>query len=226
MSGYGNLQKIRNGRRTFAITPHIPGGFILPDDLIRIGEVAKKYKGVLKLTSGQRILITNLKEEDLPAIWEELGMEPAVKVQNSLKNVEICPANYCKRSKYPTIGIGMKLSKRFHGMELPCRTKIGVAGCKNACTSVYSKDIGVMVDLDKTFYITAGGSAGYYPRSADLVTKGLSENEAFNLVQSILYYYRDTAEAGEKLGDFIDRIGIDTFREDAVSYTHLRAHET
>ena len=221
MSGYGNLQKIRNGRRTFAITPHIPGGFILPDDLIRIGEVAKKYKGVLKLTSGQRILITNLKEEDLPAIWEELGMEPAVKVQNSLKNVEICPANYCKRSKYPTIGIGMKLSKRFHGMELPCRTKIGVAGCKNACTSVYSKDIGVMVDLDKTFYITAGGSAGYYPRSADLVTKGLSENETFNLVQSILYYYRDTAEAGEKLGDFIDRIGIDTFREDVLNLANL-----
>ena len=221
MSGYGNLQKIRNGRRTFAITPHIPGGFILPDDLIRIGEVAKKYKGVLKLTSGQRILITNLKEEDLPAIWEELGMEPAVKVQNSLKNVEICPANYCKRSNYPTIGIGMKLSKRFHGMELPCRTKIGVAGCKNACTSVYSKDIGVMVDLDKTFYITAGGSAGYYPRSADLVTKGLSENEAFNLVQSILYYYRDTAEAGEKLGDFIDRIGIDTFREDVLNLANL-----
>lgn len=221
MSGYGNLQKIRNGRRTFAITPHIPGGFILPDDLIRIGEVAKKYKGVLKLTSGQRILITNLKEEDLPAIWEELGMEPAVKVQNSLKNVEICPANYCKRSKYPTIGIGMKLSKRFHGMELPCRTKIGVAGCKNACTSVYSKDIGVMVDLDKTFYITAGGSAGYYPRSADLVTNGLSENEAFNLVQSILYYYRDTAEAGEKLGDFIDRIGIDTFREDVLNLANL-----
>ena len=85
MSGYGNLQKIRNGRRTFAITPHIPGGFILPDDLIRIGEVAKKYKGVLKLTSGQRILITNLKEEDLPAIWEELGMEPAVSVQNTLQ---------------------------------------------------------------------------------------------------------------------------------------------
>ena len=179
MSSYGNLQKIRNGKRTFAITPHIPGGFILPDKLIKIGEVAKKYNGVLKINSGQRILITNLKEEDLPAIWEELDMEPAVKVQNSLKNVEMCPANYCKRSKYPTIGIGMKISKNFHGMQLPCRTKIGVAGCKNACTSVYSKDIGVVVDLDKKFYITAGGSAGYYPRSSDLVTKGLAEEEAF-----------------------------------------------
>ena len=221
MSSYGNLQKIRNGKRTFAITPHIPGGFILPDKLIKIGEVAKKYNGVLKINSGQRILITNLKEEDLPAIWEELDMEPALKVQNSLKNVEMCPANYCKRSKYPTIGIGMKISKNFHGMQLPCRTKIGVAGCKNACTSVYSKDIGVLVDLDKKFYITAGGSAGYYPRSSDLVTKGLSEEEAFKLVKTILYYYKDNAQPGEKLGDFIDRISIDTFREEVLNLASL-----
>ncbi|WP_434797180.1 NAD(P)/FAD-dependent oxidoreductase [Terrisporobacter vanillatitrophus] len=221
MSVYGNLQKIRNGKRTYAITPHIPGGFIIPDNLIKIGEVAKKYKGVLKITSGQRILITNLKQEDLPAIWEELGMEPAVKVQNSLKNVEMCPSNYCKRSKYPTIGIGMKISRKFHGMELPCRTKIGVAGCKNACSSVYSKDIGVMVDLDSTFYITVGGSAGYHPRSSDIVTKGLSEDEAFNLVKIILFYYKDTAKLGEKLGDFVDRISIDTFREEVLNIADL-----
>lgn len=222
MSSYGNLQKIKNGKRTFGITPHIPGGFITPDNLIKIGEVAKKYKGVLKITSGQRILITNLKEEDLPAIWEELGMEPAVKTHNSLKNVEICPSNYCKRSKYPTIGLGIKISKNFHGMELPCRTKIGVAGCKNACTSVYSKDIGVLVDLDHTFYVTVGGSAGYYPRSADILIKGLSEDETFNLVKTILYYYNDTAEMGEKLGEFIDRISIEKFREDVLNLANLK----
>ena len=216
MSGYGNLQKIKDGKRTYAITPHIPGGFVLPDTLIKIGEVAKKYNGVLKITSGQRILITNLKQEDLKSIWEELGMEPAVKVQNSIKNVEICPANYCKRSKYPTIGLGMKLSKNFHGMELPCRTKIGVAGCKNACTSVYSKDIGVITDLDGKLFITVGGSAGYNPRSADIVTKGLDEKEAFNLIKVILDYYKEEANVGEKLGEFIDRIGIEKFRDDVL----------
>ena len=216
MSGYGNLQKIKDGKRTYAITPHIPGGFVLPDTLIKIGEVAKKYNGVLKITSGQRILITNLKQEDLKSIWEELGMEPAVKVQNSIKNVEICPANYCKRSKYPTIGLGMKLSKNFHGMELPCRTKIGVAGCKNACTSVYSKDIGVITDLDGKLFITVGGSAGYNPRSADIVTKGLDEKEAFNLIKAILDYYKEEANVGEKLGEFIDRIGIEKFRDDVL----------
>lgn len=217
MSTYGNLQKIKNGKRTYAITPHIPGGFITADNLIKIGEVAKKYNGVLKLTSGQRILITNLKEEDLAHIWDELDMKPAVKNQNSLKNVEICPANFCKRSKYPTIGIGMKISNNFHGMDLPCRTKIGVAGCRNACTSVYSKDIGVLVDIDGKFFITVGGSAGYNPRSSDIVLKGLTEDEAFLLVKIILEYYNENAEMGEKLGEFIDRIKIDKFREDVLT---------
>ena len=221
MAYHGNLQKIRNGKRTFAITPHIPGGFIKPEGLIKIGEVAKKYGGVLKITSGQRILITNLQEEDLPAIWEELGMKPAVVTQNSLKNVELCPANFCKRSKYPTIGIGMRLSRKFQGMELPCRTKIGVAGCRNACGSVYAKDIGVLVDFDKMFFVTAGGSAGFHPRPSDIITRGLTEDEAFALVETILEYYNEYAMAGEKLGDFIDRITIDKFRDDVLEIAQL-----
>ena len=221
MAYHGNLQKIRNGKRTFAITPHIPGGFIKPEGLIKIGEVAKKYGGVFKITSGQRILITNLQEEDLPAIWEELGMKPAVVTQNSLKNVELCPANFCKRSKYPTIGIGMRLSRKFQGMELPCRTKIGVAGCRNACGSVYAKDIGVLVDFDKMFFVTAGGSAGFHPRPSDIITRGLTEDEAFALVETILEYYNEYAMAGEKLGDFIDRISIDKFRDDVLEIAKL-----
>lgn len=63
-----NLQKIKNGKRTFAITPDIPGGFVTPEQLVKIGEVTKKYNGALKITSGQRILITNLNMEDIPKI--------------------------------------------------------------------------------------------------------------------------------------------------------------
>ena len=221
MAHYGNLQKIRNGKRTYAITPHIPGGFIKPDTLIKMGAVAKKYGGVMKINSGQRILITNLQEEDLPAIWDELGMQPAVVTQNSLKNVELCPANFCKRSKYPTVGIGMKLSRNFQGMELPCRTKIGVAGCRNACGSVYAKDIGVLVDFDKLFFVTVGGSAGFHPRLSDIVTRGLNEEQAYALVEVILHYYKDNALMGEKLGDFVDRITIDKFRDDVLEIAKL-----
>ncbi len=211
----GNLQKIRDGKRTFGITPHIPGGFITVDIMQKIVDVAKKYKGVLKITSGQRILITNLKQEDLTDIWSELGMEPAVRTQNSIKNVEMCPAGYCKRSKINTISTGMKLSKKYQWMEMPCRTKIGVAGCRNACGSVYSKDIGVIAD--KTgFIVTAGGSGGYNPRMADIVAKDITEKQALKLIDNIFDYYKEFAEDGEKLGFFIDRIGIMKFKQEVI----------
>lgn len=211
----GNLQKIRDGKRTFGITPHIPGGFITVDIMQKIVDVAKKYKGVLKITSGQRILITNLKQEDLTDIWSELGMEPAVRTQNSIKNVEMCPAGYCKRSKINTISTGMKLSKKYQWMEMPCRTKIGVAGCRNACGSVYSKDIGVIAD--KTgFMVTAGGSGGYNPRMADIVAKDITEKQALKLIDNIFDYYKEFAEDGEKLGFFIDRIGTTKFKQEVL----------
>jgi NAD(P)H-nitrite reductase large subunit len=208
---FGNLQKIRSGKRTYGITPHIKGGFITPEELEKIAKVAKKYKGALKITSGQRILISNLNEEDLPRIWEDLGMEPAVEVQNSVKNVEICPAGLCKRVKYNTIGIGMKLLNKYHKMEMPSRTKIGVAGCRNACSSVYSKDIGVIADVNGLLMITAGGSAGFNPRLSDIVARDLSEEEALVYIEKLVDIYKERAEDGEKLGHFIDRIGLEVF---------------
>lgn len=208
---YANLQKIRNGKRTYSITPHIPGGFITIETIKKITHICEKYNGVLKITSGQRILITNLKEEDVPLIWNELQMEPAVKSANSVKNVEICPAGFCKRSKFNTISTGMKLSKKYTWIEMPCRTKIGVAGCRNACGSVYSKDVGVIAD--KTgFIVCAGGSGGYNPRIADIIVKDVTETEALKIVDNIFKYYQENAEPGEKLGFFIDRIGLNSFK--------------
>lgn len=212
---YGNLQKIRDGKRTYSITPDIPGGFISADTLEKIAKVSKKYNGVLKITSGQRILITNLKEEDLPQIWEELGMEPAVLTANSVKNVEICPAGFCKRSKYNTIGIGMKLVKKYSKKDMPCRTKIGVAGCRNSCGSVYAKDVGIIADITGLM-VVAGGSAGFNPRIADIIAKDLDEKQALKVVDYIFEYYKENAELGEKLGFMIDRIGIDKFKSDII----------
>lgn len=212
---YGNLQKVRDGKRTYSITPHIPGGFISADKLEKIAQVSRKYNGVIKINSGQRILITNLKEEDLPAIWNELDMEPAVYTANSVKNVEICPAAFCKRSKYNTVGIGMKLIKKYGRQEMPCRTKMGVAGCRNACGGVYAKDIGVIAD--KTgMMVVCGGSAGYNPRIADIIKDELNEEEVLTLIDNIVEFYKKEAEMGEKLSFMIERIGLEEFKKNVI----------
>ena len=46
----GNLQRIKNGQRRYAITPRIPAGFIQPDQLQKYIDVANKFGAVLKLT--------------------------------------------------------------------------------------------------------------------------------------------------------------------------------
>ena len=86
-----NLQKIRNGVKTYAVTPHLPGGFVKPEVLEKYAQVARKYQGTLKLTSAQRIMITGLRAEDIDAVWEELGMQPAMGFANCVRSVKICP---------------------------------------------------------------------------------------------------------------------------------------
>ncbi len=208
---YAVLQKIKNDRRTYGITPRIPGGFIRPDKLALLASVAEKYQGTLKITSGQRIAILGLREEDVEKAWEDLGMEPAVRSPYSIKNVEMCPSAFCKRSKENTLPLGMRLEKRFYGAPAPNRTKIGVAGCLNACSSVNAKDIGVLAD-EHGHIVVAGGSAGYHPRLADRIAEKLTEDEAYDMVEAVYDYYCQHADMGDKLGHFIDRIGLDAFK--------------
>lgn len=209
---YAVLQKVRDGKKTYGITPRIPGGFIKPDDLIKIADVAKKYNGTLKLTSGQRVAILGIEPDDVEKAWEDLGMEPGVLSAYSVKNIEMCPASFCKRSKQNSLKLGMRLEKRFYGAETPNRTKIGVAGCRNSCGSVHSKDIGV-IGTEEGYIITAGGSAGFHPRLDDIIAENLNDDEAFLMVEAIYDFYNKEAAFGEKLGFFIDRISLEEFKK-------------
>ncbi|MFT5874708.1 MAG: NAD(P)H-nitrite reductase large subunit [Clostridium sp.] len=213
---YAVLQKVRDGKRTYGVTPHIPGGFITAKQLSKIAEVSEKYKGILKMTSGQRIAILGLNAEDVAKVWEDLDMQPGVKSLNSVKNVHMCPAAFCKRAKQNSLKIGMTLDKRYHGMEMPCRTKIGVAGCRNACTSVYARDLGVIGDKEG-YLIVAGGSGGFNPRVADIIIDRLTEEQVLLVVDTLMEYYKANGNMGEKLGDFIQRVGLEKFKEDILN---------
>lgn len=209
MPKYAKLQKNIDGKDKYVITPQIPGGYITPEKLIKIGEVAKKYNGSLRITSAQKIAIGNLKEEDIDKIWEELDMEPAIKNICSVINIEMCSANFCRRSKYPIIGLGMKITKKFHGMELPGKVKIAVAGCKNACINAYIKDIGILSDSSGKLFIVVGGKGGLNPRKYDILAENLNEYEVMSIIKNLLDLYKEKSIEYEKFTNFIDRITIE-----------------
>ena len=62
------------------------------------------------MTASQRIMITNLKAEDVDKAWEMLGMEPAYTVSNRVRSVKICPGTtFCKRAKQDSVHLGMQI---------------------------------------------------------------------------------------------------------------------
>ena len=208
----GNLQRIRNGQRRYAITPRIPGGFVQPTMLQKFIDVANTFKATLKITGAQRIMITNLKAEDVDKAWEMLGMAPAYSTSNRVRSVKICPGTtFCKRAKQDSVSLGMKLDKLYISQEMPSKMKFGVSGCPNSCSESITKDIGV-IGTAEGWQVYAGGSAGAHPRFADLIAEVATEQEVLALVDRMVTFYKENAHI-ERMGAFIDRIGLDTFKE-------------
>ncbi len=208
----GNLQRIHNGVRRYAITPRIPAGFVQPAMLQKIINVANELHATLKITGSQRIMITNLKAEDVDKAWAMLGMEPAYMNSNRVRSVKICPGTtFCKRAKQDSVKLGMQLEKKYISKEMPSKMKMGVAGCTNSCTESITKDIGVIGTVSG-WQVYAGGSAGAHPRFGDLIAEVTTEKEVLDLVDRMVTFYKENAHI-ERMGEFIDRIGLAAFKE-------------
>ena len=75
---HANIQ--RDG--TFSVVPQIKGGVTTPAQLRRIADVAEKYEvPMVKITGGQRIDLLGVRKEDLPAMWDDLGMPSGLRLR-------------------------------------------------------------------------------------------------------------------------------------------------
>jgi NAD(P)H-nitrite reductase large subunit len=199
---------------TYAIAPHIPGGIIYPKTLRKIADIAEKYgAAALKLTSAQRIAIVGLKEEDLDAAWSELDLKPGAAIGLCVRSIKICPGTtFCKRGKQDAVGLGLKLDEKYHGMQLPSKFKMAVSGCPNSCSEPRIKDLGLM-GTAKGYTLSVGGSAGPRPRLGDIVAKELSEEQAMELIDRIINFYKGYGKA-RRIGEVLDEIGVEKFKSE------------
>lgn len=205
---------LQRDNETYAIAPHIAGGIVTPHDLRKIADVAEKYGAqALKLTSSQRLAIVGLKESDLDDVWNDLGMKPGAAIGLCVRSVKFCPGTtFCKRGQQDSVGVGMKLDDLYHGMNLPNKLKIGVSGCPNSCGDNHFRDIGIM-GMPKGFKIQVGGKGGIKPRIGDTLFDNVDEEDLYSIIEKIVKVYGKNAKKHERLGVYIDRVGLDTFKE-------------
>lgn len=203
---HANIQK--NG--TFSVVPRIFGGVTTADELIRIGMIAKKYNvPMVKLTGGQRIDLLGVKKEDLPKMWQELGIPSGHAYTKAVRTVKSCVGtDFCRFGLGNSIQLAQDIERKFQGIESPHKVKMAVAGCPRNCSEAYVKDVGVVCVEGGRFEIYVGGAAGGTVRKGDLLVTVDSAEEVIRQVGRFIQYYREHGKYMERTYGFVERVGI------------------
>ena len=204
---------IQRDKKTYAVAPHIPCGVVQPETLRKLADAAQKYQAqALKITSAARIAIVGIDENDIDAIWDELGMSPGSAVGLCVRSVKACPGTtFCKRGMQDSLSVGLKLDGKYHGMELPGKFKIGVSGCPNQCAETCIKDVG-LVGMKNGWKLFAGGNGGGRPRLSQELNRDLTTEQALELIERIIEFYKSNGKPHQRLGAMIEKIGFNEFK--------------
>lgn len=204
---------IQRDRERYGVAPRIPAGIVTPELLRRIAAVAERYRvAQLKLTSAQRIALLGFAEEDLDAILADLGEEPGAAIGLCVRSVKVCPGtDFCKRGQQDSVTVGLEVDRRYHGMQLPWKFKMGVSGCMNDCAETCLKDVG-LVGTPKGWHLVVGGNGGSQPRLARRLLEHLPDDAtALAVVDHVVRWFA-AQNRKCRLGKLLDEMGFEAFR--------------
>ena len=130
----------------FSVIPRMYGGVTSADELIRIGEVAKKHAvRMVKVTGGQRIDLLGITKDKLPEVWRDLGMPSGYAYTKAFRTCKTCVGSeFCRYGTNDSTTLGIAIEKRFQGFEFPAKVKMAVSGCPRNCAESTVKDVGVV----------------------------------------------------------------------------------
>jgi len=204
---------LQRDKETWAIVPRTPMGMLTPEILDRISQVVKKWNiPIVKITSGQRIALVGIRKQDIDAIWSDLGHDIGRATELCVHYVQACPGTaVCRLGVQDSLGLGKILEEKYLGVDFPAKVKMGVSGCPLSCAESKLRDIG-LTGVKQGFNVFFGGNAGNRPRIADQVAENLDPEEALELVDKLLGYYRENARKRERTARFVERMGIETIR--------------
>jgi nitrite reductase (NADH) large subunit len=207
---HANIQ--RDG--TFSVVPRISGGVTNAEQLRRIADVAEKYEvPMIKITGGQRIDLLGVSKENLPKVWQDLGMPSGYAYGKSFRTVKTCVGtDFCRFGLGDSTSLGIAIEERFKGLESPAKLKLGVAGCPRNCSEAMVKDVGFVAVEGGRWEMYIGGAAGAHVRKGDVLCTLDTPEEALQMAGRFMQYYRENAKWLERTYTFVERVGVEEIR--------------
>jgi sulfite reductase (NADPH) hemoprotein beta-component len=198
--------------------------------------IAGIHKGEFRLTGNQHLIISNVKDEDLPAIKELMAQYKLdiVAFSGLRLSSSACVA-------FPTCGLAMAESERYlpvliskleqtladNGLRKESIV-MRMTGCPNGCARPWLAEVAFVGKAYGAYNMYLGG--GYHgQRLNKLYRSSIKEDEILGIMKALIKRYSLEREEGEHFGDFVIRVGVikpttegKTFHDD-VSYISLHS---
>lgn len=201
---------MRRAGRKFVV-PHFAGGVVGAPELRKLAETFGRFAGLkIKLTG--EMVIGGLTDDKMDEVRRALEMETTEITGFSVRAVRVCAGGYiCDNNHQESFELALRLDSLFHQEKVPFKLVIAVSGCGRCCAESKVKEIGIVASA-KGYDVYAGGAGGRTPRISRKVAESLDEEEVVKLVERIIEVYRENGKDMERLGAFIERVGVEEFR--------------
>ncbi len=185
-------------------------GILTADALEALARVVREKDAVVKITSGQRIAVKELKEADILPVCDVLPLIPGGFY------TQVCSGDaYCKFSAQDSMKMARDINERFSNISVPAKLKFAVSGCKLNCAEAYIRDIG-LVAAKKGWTVIVGGNSAGSSRIGDILAEALTFEEALELVGKFIAYYQENGEKKRRTAKFVEKLGIEKIRQDLL----------
>ena len=188
-----------------------------------IADLADKFSlGEVRVTHVQNLVLPNVKQADLFAVWQRLGEIGFAEANIGLvTDIIACPGlDYCSLANARSIPVAQQLSERFADLDRqhtigPLQIKI--SGCINACGHHHAGHIGIL-GVDKAgqeFYqITLGGAGDETASIGTLLGPGFAGEDIVGAVDKVVNTYLELRQApSETFIEAYRRVGAAPFKE-------------
>jgi sulfite reductase (NADPH) hemoprotein beta-component len=177
--------------------------------------IARKHKGMFRVTPNQNLIIADIEPGDRPEI-EKLVKEYRL---DSLNKVSGLRLNSMACVALPTCGLAMAESERYlptlvgkietilaeHGLSEEAIT-IRMTGCPNGCARPYIAEIGLTGRAPGKYNLYLGG--GFHgQRLNKMVLENVGEKAILELLDKVIGHFARERSHGERFGDFAIRAG-------------------
>eukprot|EP00562_Extubocellulus_spinifer_P004164 CAMPEP_0178527834 /NCGR_PEP_ID=MMETSP0696-20121128/31482_1 /TAXON_ID=265572 /ORGANISM="Extubocellulus spinifer, Strain CCMP396" /LENGTH=1148 /DNA_ID=CAMNT_0020159451 /DNA_START=79 /DNA_END=3525 /DNA_ORIENTATION=+ len=198
-----NDRSLANMQRggSYSVVPRVPAGELTPEQLIALGETAKKYGLYSKITGAQRVDLFGAAKYQLPDIWEDLGkvgFESGHAYGKALRTVKSCVGStWCRYGVQDSVSFAVRVENRYKGIRSPHKMKSAVSGCVRECAEAQGKDFG-MIATENGYNLYVGGNGGVNPVHAQLLATDIDEDTVIQYLDRYIMYYILTADKLER----------------------------